>query len=96
MSDQDNEKPQTSMADPQKYAPRWVWALSGSILLLTVALNNAGFKPVVDAYASRITHELEGDFGNQQEIEALKLRLAELEAEIERLKELAHPPARKD
>lgn len=43
----------------EDYAAKPVLVFSGSLLVLSVALNNIGFKEVVDAYAKSIVHKLE-------------------------------------
>lgn len=43
----------------EKYAAKPVLIFSGSILVLSIALNNVGFKEVVDAYAKSIVASIE-------------------------------------
>ena len=50
------QKRRTTLED---YAAKPVLIFSGSILVLSVALNNIGFKEVIDAYAQSIVHNLE-------------------------------------
>ena len=50
------QKRRTTLED---YAAKPVLVFSGSILVLSVALNNIGFKEVIDAYAKSIVHNLE-------------------------------------
>lgn len=44
----------------EEYAAKPVLIFSGSLLVLSVALNNIGFKEVVDAYAKSIVYSIEG------------------------------------
>lgn len=43
----------------EDYAAKPVLVFSGSLLVLSIALNNVGFKEVVDAYAKSIVHKIE-------------------------------------
>jgi len=63
----------------EDYAAKPVLVFSGSLLVLSVALNNIGFKEVVDAYAKSIVYKLEANkecnFNNHK----TELRLKALE-----------------
>lgn len=45
----------------EQYAAKSVLVLSGSLLVLSVAINNIGFKPIIDAYAQSIVMNLENE-----------------------------------
>ncbi len=45
----------------EDYAAKPVLILSGSLLVLSIALNNIGFKEVVDAYAKSIVAGIENN-----------------------------------
>ena len=73
----------------EDYAAKPVLVFSGSLLVLSVALNNIGFKEVVDAYAKSIVYKLE----NKKECKSssnLKLRFNELSHRVEAVEKLAH------
>lgn len=64
----------------EDYAAKPVLVFSGSLLVLSVALNNIGFKEVVDAYAKSIVHKLEDN----------KSCNIELNSRLELVESLAH------
>ena len=53
------KKPKRQKTKLEDYAAKPVLILSGSLLVLSVALNNIGFKEVVDAYAKSIVASIE-------------------------------------
>ena len=68
------------MKNLDQYAAKPVLILSGSLLVLSVALNNAGLGQVVDAYAKSIVMELE----NKQRCNI------ELDSRLKKVEKLAH------
>ena len=66
------------------YAAKPVLIFSGSLLVLSVALNNIGFKEVVDAYAQSIVHSLE--------VKECKIPDNKLELRIKELEKHSHKP----
>ena len=63
----------------EAYAAKPVLVFSGSLLVLSVALNNIGFKEVVDAYAQSIVYSLENNKECAINSNSVQLRLKALE-----------------
>lgn len=63
----------------EDYASRPVLVFSGSLLVLSVAANNIGFKEVVDAYAKSIVYKLEDKKECKIDSHKIELRLKALE-----------------
>lgn len=63
----------------EDYAAKPVLVFSGSLLVLSVALNNVGFKEVVDAYAKSIVYKLENKKECKINNHKIELRLKALE-----------------
>jgi hypothetical protein len=73
-----------SIKSLENYASRPVLVFSGSILVLSIALNNIGFKGVIDAWVKSIEHKIE------QNPSDIQLKLNELEKRLEKVEHLAH------
>jgi hypothetical protein len=76
-----------SIKSLENYASRPVLVFSGSILVLSIALNNIGFKGVIDAWAKSIENRFE-----QKHNKNLQLKIIELEKRLEKLEEFSHKP----
>jgi aromatic ring-opening dioxygenase LigB subunit len=93
------KKQKTKLED---YAAKPVLILSGSLLVLSIALNNIGFKEVVDAYAKLIVSNIENKNCKAPEIDksiinqinqnSESIKLLALDNEI--LKENSHSPTK--
>jgi hypothetical protein len=76
-----------SIKSLENYASRPVLVFSGSILVLSIALNNIGFKGVIDAWAKSIENRFE-----QTHNKDLQLKIIELEKRLDKLEEFSHKP----
>jgi len=72
-------------AGVEQYASKGILIFSGSLLVLSVSLNNAGFGKVVDAYAQAIVYRIEHT--QQCELD-LNKRLIEVERKSHESKEV--------
>ncbi len=73
-----------TMKGLEQYAAKPVLVFSGSLLVLSVALNNIGFKEVIDAWAKHIAHQIE------EPNKDLELKVIELEKRLKEVEKLAH------
>jgi len=69
----------------EQYASKGVLVFSGSLLVVSVALNNVGFKEVIDAWSASIVAGIES-----KPNKVLELRLNQLEHRLEEVEKLAH------
>ena len=77
------KKPKRQKTKLEDYAAKPVLILSGSLLVLSVALNNIGFKEVVDAYAKSIVASIE-----QKECKTDQPLINQINTNSESIKEL--------
>jgi len=69
----------------EQYASKGALVFSGSLLVISVALNNVGFKEVIDAWSASIVANIESKPNKE-----LELRLNQLEHRLEEVEKLAH------
>ena len=91
------KKPKQQKSKLEDYAAKPVLILSGSLLVFSVALNNIGFKEVVDAYAKYIVasikhKECKTDNTLINQINLNTQSIKELKLDNEVLKENSHKP----
>jgi len=87
------QKRRTTLED---YAAKPVLIFSGSILVLSVALNNIGFKEVVDAYAKSIVYKLENKKACKIDNNQFELQFEKLNHRLEIVEGLAHKGGNKN
>lgn len=86
-------KPFTSGVE--QYASKSVLVFSGSLLVLSVSLNNAGLGKIVDAYSKSIVHKIE----SQQQCKNHSIEhpaLDEIEERLKAVELLAHKSTKKE
>ena len=88
------KKPKRQKTKLEDYAAKPVLILSGSLLVFSVALNNIGFKEVVDAYAKSIVASIEQEECKSPQInQSMINQVNQNTLSIEVLAENSHAPA---
>ena len=92
-----------SLKSIESYAAKPVLVFSGSLLVLSIALNNIGFKVVIDAWAQSIAQGIESNCKteNKEGLDLLTLKISSIEElnkaqseQIDHLKEDSHKAAK--
>lgn len=73
--------------DLSQYASGWMMRFSGSIVVLSIALNQIGFGKVVDAYADKLAAEARA--------KPLSCNHKDIENRLQSLESIAHEPQKK-